>query len=338
MRNVGKHPLGRLVRRAKCRVNQVEIYLIASRFKLWEGASEWRDLVTLTLQVFVAVTIIYVLCLALPDRVPFLRLVQAVLYTDGLYLIVTAAVSIPVSYLTLVVPSANREIDIFATEYEHCLAHNSIFYWLLRGDLKYYLYNDMWKPADWVNWFLDHYDYALIIPFVFIFVLMLRPARKTSFVFIFLFTAAAYVIVVEGDNFIKRKLGFWLAVDDTQCTLGHLDPIVKNYAPTLVARQIAYKINNTSRMSNTYFAPVTSNGVDLVQIGILKPTAEPNWQLFSTISSVIHQAYCSDSNPYWVAARRINSRLIHGTYDHNNKLLYQQIETPKDCPAWPASK
>lgn len=83
------------------------VYLIASRFRLWEGASEWRDLVTLPLQVSVAITIIYVLCLALPDRMPFLRLVQAALYTDGLYLIFTATVSIPVSYLTLVVPSAN---------------------------------------------------------------------------------------------------------------------------------------------------------------------------------------------------------------------------------------
>lgn len=196
----------------------------------------------------------------------------------------------------------------------------------------------MWKPADWANWLFDNYDYVLFIPFVFIFVLMLRPGRKTSFLFICLFTALAYVAVVEGNNFLKRKLGFWLAVQDTKCTLGHLDPIIKNYAPSLVARQIAYKINNTSRMSHTFFAPITSNGVDLVQIATLKPTAEPNWQLFSTISAVIHQSYCSESNPYWVAARRINSRLIHGTYDHNNKLLYQQIESPKDCPAWPPSK
>ena len=36
------------------------VYLIASRFKLWEGASEWRDLVTLALQIFVAISIIYV--------------------------------------------------------------------------------------------------------------------------------------------------------------------------------------------------------------------------------------------------------------------------------------
>ena len=314
------------------------IHLIASRFWLWEGLSEWRDVVTLALQVLVAVVFIYVLCLTLPDRVPFLRLVQATLYTDGLYLIFTATVSIPISYLTLVVPSANREIDIFATEYERCLAHNSTFYWLLRGDLKYYLYNDIWKPADWANWLFDNFDYVLFIPFVFIFVIMLRPARKTSFILIFLFTAAAYVAVVEGNNALKRKLGFWLAVQDTKCTLGHLDPVINNYAPTLVARQIAYKINNTSRISNTYFAPLTSRGIDLVQIGTLKPTAEPNWQFFSTISAVIHQAYCSESNPYWVAARRINARLIHGTYDHRNKLLYQQIETPKDCPTWPTPK
>ena len=124
------------------------ILMITSRFKLYEGDSEWRTVIQFAVQLTVAITIVYVVCLALPDRIPLFRLIQAALYVDGVYIVTFAVVSIPISYLSLIVPSENRELDIFATEYEHCLSHNSILYWLLRGDLKYFLYSDVWKPGD----------------------------------------------------------------------------------------------------------------------------------------------------------------------------------------------
>jgi hypothetical protein len=40
------------------------IYFVASRFKLYEGDSEWRVLITIVVQVIIATTTIYVLCLA----------------------------------------------------------------------------------------------------------------------------------------------------------------------------------------------------------------------------------------------------------------------------------
>jgi hypothetical protein len=47
------------------------IFLIANRFQLFEGTSEWRSLVTYVLQLIIAIGIIYVLCLVLPDRYHF---------------------------------------------------------------------------------------------------------------------------------------------------------------------------------------------------------------------------------------------------------------------------
>jgi hypothetical protein len=129
------------------------VYAVADQFKLYEGESEWRTLVADSLKLLIAVAIIYLLTRVLPDKATLSRLLQAALYVGGAYVFAEALLSIPVSYLSLVVPSGNREIDVFATEREHCLAHSSMLYWLLRGDLKFYLYSDAWKPADWANLF-----------------------------------------------------------------------------------------------------------------------------------------------------------------------------------------
>jgi hypothetical protein len=68
------------------------IILIASRFRLYEGDSEWRTLVTYAVQLIIGITIIYVLCLALPDRIPLFRLIQAGLYVDGVFIVVRGSI------------------------------------------------------------------------------------------------------------------------------------------------------------------------------------------------------------------------------------------------------
>jgi hypothetical protein len=311
------------------------ILLIANRFKLYEGESEWRMLVTTAGQLLVALAVLYAVSLVLPDRIPFFRLVQAVLYVDGIFAVVNFAISVPVSYVASIVPSDNRELDIFSTEYERCLAHDSLLYWLLRGDIKFFLYSDVWKPQDWANWFFENYDYVLIIPFVFVFALMLRPTTKISFFVICLSTAALYGVIIEGTNFLKRELGSRVAVQNTKCTSAYLDEVTKNYASDRIARQLVYKINNDSRRSNTYFAPLKVVSTDLVVVVELKPSVEWTWQLQSSFTPAVAQSYCSN-NPYWLVARRINYRLLFAVYK-DQALLYQNLITPRDCPAWPRS-
>jgi hypothetical protein len=104
------------------------IYVAASPFKLYEGESEWRDLVTISVKLLIVVAIVYLFTRALPDRISLSRLLQAALYVGGSYIVVEALVSIPVSYLSLIVPSGSRELDIFGTERERCLAHSSLLY------------------------------------------------------------------------------------------------------------------------------------------------------------------------------------------------------------------
>ena len=311
------------------------IYVVASRFKLYEGDSEWRDLVTIFVKLLIVVAIVYLLTRALPDRMSLSRLLQAALYVGGTYIIFEALLSIPVSYLSLIVPSENRELDIFGTERERCLAHSSPLYWLLRGDLKFFLYSDVWKPADWTNWLLDNYHHPLAIPFMFIFALMLGLTRKASLILAYLFSLAAFVIAVESVEFGKRQFGNALAQrDEPKCVVDFLDQVTKNYAPSLIARQIAYKINNDSLKTHTYFAPLVALGTDLTLAMKFKPDVEPT--LVTKLSWTVQQAYCSNGNIYWITARRINSRLALLVQNDDNTVLYKQLITPKDCPAWPS--
>jgi hypothetical protein len=153
-----------------------------------------------------------------------------------------------------------------------------------------------------------------------------------------LFTGFAFVTAVESVNFAKRQLGVALARQDTKCTLGSLDEITKNYAPDLIARQVAYKINNDSLKSHTYFAPLAALGKDLALAARLKPDLDPTWVLMAKLPWLVQQSYCSDSNVYWITARRINSRLAFIVQKDDNTIILRQLFAPKDCPAWPSSK
>ena len=310
------------------------IYLIASWFK--QGEFEWRVLVETSIEISIATIITYVLCLALPDRIPLLRLIQAMLYVGGAFIVVNCAVYVPLSYLhlTLRVPTANSEVDVLATEYERCLSDNSMLHWLVRGDLKFLLYNDVWRPQDWANWFFYHYNYVLFIPFILIFALTLRPGRKLSFILICLFTAIAWATAVESSKFIKRQLTDLIVVRETKCTFGFLDQVTTKYAPDFVARQLTYKINNDLKSSSPILSSFVLHGTSFVMRFRLKSGVN-QWQAVAHVPQIFRQSYCSDSELYWVAVRRINYNLLLDIYDSDDTWLHQQQFTPKDCPAWP---
>jgi hypothetical protein len=118
-----------------------------------------------------------------------------------------------------------------------------------------------------------------------------------------------------------------MAAQDTKCSSGFLDEVTTKYAPDLVARQLAYKINNDSLKSQTFFAPLTVHNTNLVLAA-----KSPPWNVD------VRQAYCNNDNPYWVVARRINFNLLLIVYDKDDAVAFQQLFTPQHCqpvPAWP---
>jgi hypothetical protein len=79
-------------------------------------------------------------------------------------------------------------------------------------------------------------------------------------------------------------------------------------------------------------------GTDLAIAIKFKPDYEPTWQVMAQLPTFARQSYCSDSNVYWIIARRINSRLAFIVQKADDTVLYKQLITPKDCPAWPFSQ
>jgi hypothetical protein len=112
---------------------------------------------------------------------------------------------------------------------------------------------------------------------------------------------------------------------DTECKFGYLDQVINNYAPSLITRQIAYKINNDSLKYQQFFAPLTVHNDNLV----LAAKSQP-WGI-----DVLY-SYCKNDNPYWIAARRINFNLLLIVSDKDGAVQFQQLFTPKHCPlpAW----
>ena len=249
---------------------------------------------------------------------------------------IAATVSVPISYLDLVlrIPTANRELDILGTEYERCLAHNSLLYWLMRGDLKFFLYSDAWKPQDWANWLFDNFNYVVVIPFIPVFALMLRPTRKISFVLICIFTAIAFVVAVESVAFAKRRLGFVMAVQDRKCTFGFIDQVTKNYALNLIARQLTYKINDDFLKTNALIVPLFVDGTNFVLAAKFKPHVTSTWHMEAWLPSMAREVIVR-IQPYWTVARRINYGLLVVMYDKDDTLLQRRHITPNDCPKWP---
>jgi hypothetical protein len=215
----------------------------------------------------------------------------------------------------------------------------AFLYWLLRGDIKFYLYSDAWKAQNWTNWFFENYSYLVAVPLVFIFALMLRPTRKISFVLICIVAMGVFVAVEEGRGFAVRQLGNMLAMRDFKCTFGHIEQVAKKYAPDLIARQIAYKINNDSFKANQFLAALSIDGAGLSVDGtnlVLEVKPKPEAKLtaawLTLFSGIIHKDYCSNSNPYWVAIRRINYGLLLNVYDKDDRaLILTQQFTPRDC-------
>ena len=66
----------------------------------YSGASEPRELVTLALQIALAVPIIYLLNVCFRQKVAFSGLLEAVLYVDAVYLVLLVSVGGLISYLS----------------------------------------------------------------------------------------------------------------------------------------------------------------------------------------------------------------------------------------------
>src|SRR5262245_27013006 len=222
------------------------VYLIAGRFKLYEGESQIRDLVKLVPQLAIGFLLLFVLLRIVRNRVPVSSLLQSILYVDGVYLLFDAVAGMAFSYLklTLLVPEGSlREIDLFDTEFEKCVSNESFAYWLIRGDLQFFLYNDKWSPSAWPQWLLSNYGYITMLPFAFIFARMVNWKFKVNFVVVLLAAICAFVTAWDGYRWVEQQAGSTLAAR-SNCGQTYVKAVLSTYSAERIARQLEFKLTN----------------------------------------------------------------------------------------------
>jgi hypothetical protein len=225
--------------------------LLASQYWLYEGRSETRELGVLVIELIIGTAVLFVLSRTLSARPSLSALVQSVLYVDAVFLLVFALTNIPVSYLNfaLTVPSGQRELDIFETVHEVCVARHSFLYWLVRGDTQWYLHHgDLWKPGGVSLGAIT--NYLVAVPFLFTFAVMItakcQPKRQIISIFALVaFGAIAFAVARESVHYVKNKALSFLVRSTIECdTDVYADEVLASYSSSLIVRQALYIINN----------------------------------------------------------------------------------------------
>lgn len=298
---------------------------LGSRYQFYEGASETRNLILLFVQIAIGFVIIYALVAILGFRSRWLELVQAVLYIDAAYILTLAAISLPLVYLDALihVPPLPKEVDIFGTEFEVCLTSESWIYWILRGDLQFAIFNDLWKPNDWYRWGIVNRHYFLIVPFLFIFATMLRARVAINSVAVIVVAALAYAVAVESTDFALKGLYRNIA-DASPCNEKSLATVLQKYSPAMIAKQLEFKLNNSLNAEMSEARPggwLQLYEKSFVVRGKLRrdDAQDPKWVAVDT-ENLFRTLYCSD-DAHWRAMRSIEYPLIVMIENWNNDVI-----------------
>jgi hypothetical protein len=258
-----------------------------------------------------------------------------ILYVDAVYLLFDALAWIPLSYVynTLLMPQDSlRELDIFGTELEKCIGKESFGYWLIRGDLQFFLYNDKWQPANWVGLLVDNRPYATVVPFVFIFARMLAKKFNANFVIVAVATIAAFVTAKGTYDWTEGKARDAFAAK-SNCGQTYVKTILSTYSTERIARQLEFKLTNElQRYFSNPDLVVRMQGNDYVFSINLRRAANmmSDEEMKDALSRFIRTAYCSD-RPYFIAVRGIKYNIAASAFSEGVP-FYSEHFRPEGCP------
>lgn len=216
----------------------VLLFLIGSSLTyldFYAGASQPRELAWLAIQIAVAAPLLFVLNVIARQRVRFSGVAQGVLYTDALFLVPLTLVGFVLSYLIFSQSSGQREIDILGTEFEQCLAGESFLYWLLRGDLQFFLHLPKTRSAEYVEFAKDCFQYVLAFPFCVLFGRLLHGRYSVSALLNTVLAIVVFSLIVPGVFHGREKMKAVL-VQNSGCHHGFAQRVSRKYKP-IAARE-----------------------------------------------------------------------------------------------------
>ena len=222
------------------------IVLIADQFRLYEGSSEVRDLLKLVPQLIIGFLVLFLMFWASRNHVLPGGLLQMMLYVDGVYLLFSALLAVPFSYLdyALLVPAGvPRELVYSDPNLRNALAHNPSPTGLSGATCSSFLYSDKWQPAHWAKWLTNNQNYIVSIPFLFLFAQMARKRYGANFVVVLAAAAIAFVAATEIYRWGIRKSTEAIA-NNSNCEPTYVKTVLSTYSVERIARQLEFKLSN----------------------------------------------------------------------------------------------
>lgn len=310
--------------------------LFAAQFQFYDGASEIRETVKILLQMALGVPLLYALLVLFRYRVTLASVLQTALYVDAVYLLVLSVAAMPLQYAdyALNFVPAEQIVDIFSTELERCTAQSSLIYWLVRGDLQFYLYGDQWKSTGTLGYAINNLHYLIAPPFVLLFAAILRA--KFGGRLVVAATLAGLCVVAAFVSFERAER--WIA-DSRQeaapeCITKAIVSIMRRYSTDLIARQVEYKINNdlTKSAGNEkkllYYERTQFSWRGSMKRGVIDSMFKSGAEL----PGAMRRMYCS-INWYWVVMRSTNLPFdVKIVVEESNEVAFSGRYLPEDCP------
>lgn len=293
------------------------LQVFGNRIFFVEGTSEIRETIRPFLQMLIAIPLIYVLLVLLRHKATFVGVLQVALYVDAVYLFTVMLLALPLQYADYLLhySPAEQVVDIFSTELERCLTQSSLTYWLIRGDLQFYLHNDQWRPWGYIRFAIDNLHYVLALPFALLYAVIFQAKFGGRLLVTALIVGLCSTAVFVG----LTKAELWLldnrAASAPQCYSKPVTDILKKYSKDLIASQVEYKLNNalstaTGSARNQY---AYKSDHFLYQGTMSRRIFEANFKSPEDVKTMVRGAfktlYCSDER-YWMAMRSMNLPLV----------------------------
>jgi hypothetical protein len=251
------------------------------------------------------------------------------LYADALFLVSLSFVAPFLSYLTFSQSSSQREIDVLATELEQCLSGDSILYWLLRGDLQFFMYLPRAKSAEYLELARDYLQYALAIPFCVVFAKLLHGRYAAPVLLNTVLGIIAFSLVVPGFNYGRQEIRAAI-VRSSACGDQIAQRVSQKYNPSLLAEQIAARANaQLGRASGTYGIWVSLIDGRLTMAAQVRPGITDG---ATKITRGVRSLYC-ESSTHLRYARVLGMPLLLVVRDDAGRILLQEEINPGACPS-----
>ena len=276
------------------------IFSSTTYFSFYIGASEARMVTKIAVQLLFGILFLFVLLKLLRSDIDLASTIKIVLYFDGLYLILSAIVYCIVGIIAFGL--THPKIDIFGTAFEECLDKHSIAYWLIRGDLEFYI--DEGKLHG-IPYFILTYSYfavaiLCIIAIGRVFGSFYRP-NTLVFISCAFFT---FVTIDQGYAYVEQKVIDKIAAQYPNCWDQAVMDTVSRYRGDILKPQLLMHLRQEirdipvkdHRFVDLVFPNISLNNGDLlVQAAFPSSVIDlPDQRLIETAERFAVATYCNN--------------------------------------------